>query len=70
MILVLTRDSTLTKKKKKKEFMNKNMSMYSFTSQYLDSVQEKQGCEWLSPAVDRAWAIAKVVKIRILRIFA
>ena len=50
--------------------MNKNMSMYSFISQYLDSVQEKQGCEWLSPATDRAWAIAKVVKIRILCIIA
>ena len=64
MILVLTRDSTLTKKKK---LMNKNTSMYSFISQCLDSVREKQGCEWLLPAVDRAWAIAKVVKIRILR---
>ena len=50
--------------------MNKNMSMYSFTSQCLDSVREKQGCEWLLPAADRAWAIAKVVKIKILRIIA
>ena len=66
MILVLTRDSTLTEKKKKK-LVNKNTSMYSFISQCLDRVREKQGREWLSPAVDRAWAIAKVVKIRILR---
>ena len=41
--------------------------MYSFTSQCLDSVLEKQGCVWLLPVADRAWAIAKVVKIRILR---
>ena len=46
------------------------MSMYSFTSHYLDSVQEKQGCVWLSLAADKAWAIAKVVKIRILCIIA
>ena len=44
--------------------------MYSFTSQCLDSVRKKQGCEWLSPAADRARVIAKVVKIKILRIIA
>ena len=44
--------------------------MYSFTSQFLDSVREKQGCEWLSLAADRAWPIAKVVKIWIPRIIA
>ena len=50
--------------------MNKNMFMYSFTSQCFDSMREKQGCEWLLPVADRAWAIAKVVKIRMLRIIA
>ena len=50
--------------------MNKNTSMYSFISECLDSVWEKKGCEWLSPAADRAWSIAKVVKIKILRIIA
>ena len=50
--------------------MNKNMSMYSFTSQCLDSVREKQGCEWLLPEADRAWAITKVVGIMILHIIA
>ena len=44
--------------------------MYTFILQCLDSVREKQGCEWLLPMADSAWAIAKVVKIRILRIIA
>ena len=50
--------------------MNENLFMYSFTSQRFDGMREKQGCEWLLPVTDRAWAIAKVVKIRIVRIIA
>ena len=44
--------------------------MYSFTLQCLDSVREKQGCEWLLPGANRAWAITKVVGIMILHIIA
>ena len=32
--------------------------MYSFTSQYLGSVREKEGHVWLSPAAVRVWAVA------------
>ena len=42
--------------------------MYSFILQCLDNVREKQGCEWLLSVADSGWAIAKVVKITILRI--
>ena len=50
--------------------MNKNASMYSFILECLDSVWEKKGCKWLSPAANKAESITKVVKIRILRIIA
>ena len=39
--------------------MNKNASIYSFTSQCLGSVREKQGREWLLLAAARAWAVAR-----------
>ena len=48
--------------------MNKNASIYSFTSQCLGSVREKQGREWLLLAAARAWAVARGINCARLKL--